>query len=67
MYDYFCNDCENVQEEFHSMSFEGKIECTACKSQNTSKMISGQVGVKFNGSGFYCNDYGKKNENTDSK
>jgi putative FmdB family regulatory protein len=59
-YDYQCRDCENVQEEVHGMTQTPKIKCSACKSKNISKMISGNVGVKFNGSGFYENDYKDK-------
>ena len=68
-YDYKCNDCQNVQQEFHGMKEMPKnLECSACQSGNLSKIISGGLGVHFRGTGFYQTDYKRKeNENTSSE
>ena len=53
--------CKSVIEIFHSMS-EEKTEaiCENCgKEIKVSKMLSGNAGVHFKGSGFFVNDYKK--------
>jgi putative FmdB family regulatory protein len=59
-YDYKCRECGNEFEEFHSMTSETKVKCSSCKSEECTKMISGGIGVKFNGTGFYETDYKNK-------
>lgn len=39
-YDYQCEKCENMQEEFHSMKDSPKIVCKKCGSNKTKKVIS---------------------------
>ena len=56
-YDYQCDECEHVFEEFHSMNASPELECPSCKSENVVKMVSGGAGVHFKGSGFYATDY----------
>jgi putative FmdB family regulatory protein len=60
-YDYGCDnkECTNVQEEKHGMQEDPKIKCSICNS-DMSKEISGSMGVKFVGDGFFVNDYKDK-------
>lgn len=41
MYDYQCEECENIQEELHSMSGpDYDIKCEKCGSKNIKRLIS---------------------------
>jgi predicted nucleic acid-binding Zn ribbon protein len=63
-YDYknlTCHDdkCEKIIEKFHGMN--EKIEEMVCENCGqkikVTKMLSGNAGVHFRGSGFFVNDY----------
>ena len=55
LYDYKCQDCENVQEEMHPMSGpKYKITCEECGSDKMKKVISASY-IKFVGSGWDTN------------
>ena len=60
-YDYKCNKCGNVFEVFQKITDEPLQKCPDC-SGNIKRLISGGAGIIFKGSGFYVNDYKKKNE-----
>jgi putative FmdB family regulatory protein len=53
-YDYQCEECDNTIEVTHSMKEEFKEKCEC--GGNYEKLIS-PPSIKFNGSGFYVNDY----------
>jgi len=55
-YDYECNECKNVQEEFHAMTQTPKFACKKCGGK-TTKIISEGAGIAFHGTGFYTTDY----------
>ena len=55
-YDYQCIKCKHVQEEFHSIIASPEIKCDKCGNK-TIRLISGQAGIIFKGSGFYVTDY----------
>ena len=58
-YQYRCPSCGHEFEEFQAMS-EDPIElCPSC-GKKTQRLISGGIGLIFKGSGFYINDYKKK-------
>jgi putative FmdB family regulatory protein len=58
-YQYRCPSCGHEFEEFQTMS-EDPIEiCPSC-GKATQRLISGGAGLIFKGSGFYINDYKKK-------
>jgi putative FmdB family regulatory protein len=58
-YQYRCSSCGHEFEEFQTMS-EDPIElCPAC-GKKTQRLISGGTGFILKGSGFYSNDYKKK-------
>jgi putative FmdB family regulatory protein len=53
------NKCKETMEIFHGMSetIENWV-CESCgKEIKVSKMLSGNAGVHFKGSGFFVNDY----------
>jgi putative FmdB family regulatory protein len=39
-YNYQCEKCENIQEEFHRMSEKPEIICNKCKSKKINKCFS---------------------------
>jgi putative FmdB family regulatory protein len=59
-YEYVCNNCGYVFEEFQKISDEPIKICHKCGG-NVSKKISAGVGLIFKGSGFYITDYKRSN------
>lgn len=57
-YDYKCESCESIHEEFHAMSKAPRIVCAACGGKCRMIYAVGQVPI-FKGAGFHCNDYPK--------
>ena len=58
-YDYFC-DCGYETEKFQSIKDTTKFKCPKCNKQLRKKIGKG-AGIIFKGSGFYKNDYGRRN------
>ncbi|MBM3934722.1 MAG: zinc ribbon domain-containing protein [SAR202 cluster bacterium] len=59
IYEYSCEKCSNEFELRQSFSAEPVTACPKC--EGTSRRVIRAVPVVFKGSGFYVNDYGKKN------
>jgi len=57
-YEYECEKCGKVFEEFQSMLDEPLTRCknNACKGK-VHRLLSGGAGFLFKGSGFYITDY----------
>lgn len=55
-YDYQCEKCGKVFEEFHKMSEQPELKCPSCGGK-PKRMIGGGAGIVFKGSGFYKTDY----------
>lgn len=57
IYDYKCLDCENIQEERHSMKEDPVIKCKECGSEHTKRYM-GNANIRniFKGTGFAVND-----------
>jgi len=55
-YDYRCEACEHVFEEFQNMTDDPLEECPKCKG-SVKRLIGGGAGIIFKGSGFYATDY----------
>jgi len=56
-YQYFCENCGNIFEQFSSISnFSRERECPICGNSAQLK-ISGGNGLIFKGNGFYITDY----------
>jgi len=58
-YEYQCDDCGNNFDTFQQMSEDPLKTCHKCKS-TLRRVIHGGTTIIFKGSGFYCNDHGKK-------
>lgn len=59
-YDYECSKCGKRCEFFQSMSDKPMKKCPECGANKLRRLISGGAGIIFRGSGFYVNDYKKK-------
>jgi len=62
-YDYRCNECDHEFEAFQSMTEDALTECKKCDGK-ILRIISKNVGIAFNGSGFYINDSKAKKTET---
>ncbi len=59
-YEYRCDECGYVFEEFQSMNDEPLTTCPKCKG-SVQRLIGPGAGLIFKGSGFYLTDYKKSN------
>ncbi|HUI31053.1 MAG TPA: zinc ribbon domain-containing protein [Candidatus Acidoferrales bacterium] len=59
-YEYKCDNCGFLFEEFQSMSDEPIKNCPKCQGK-VQRLISAGAGMIFKGSGFYLTDYKKSN------
>jgi len=53
LYEYCCNDCEKVWEEWHSMENQPEIKCECGKK---ARRVFGVGDIQFTGHGFYVTD-----------
>ena len=58
IYEYECRDCGKRIEVIHGVDEKGPEHCLACQGQ--LKRLLGVPGLIFKGSGFYINDYARK-------
>lgn len=56
-YDYICDACGHVWEEFQSITAEATKKCPNCKKKKARRRIGSGAGIIFKGSGFYQTDY----------
>lgn len=59
-YEYECNDCNHSFDVFQNIADERLTNCPKCKKGKVTRIISGGAGIIFKGSGFYVNDYKKR-------
>lgn len=59
-YEYKCDNCNEVFEEFQSITDEPIEKCPKCGGK-VQRLISAGAGLIFKGSGFYLTDYKKSN------
>jgi len=59
-YEYKCENCGFVFEEFQSMNDVPINKCPKCKGK-VRRLIGAGAGMIFKGSGFYLTDYKKSN------
>ena len=59
IYEYHCKNCDVKFEYLKSISESKPTKCPKCDKE-AEKLISNLGGLKFNGSGFYINDYKKE-------
>lgn len=56
-YDYRCDNCEHVFEEFQSMSASPLRKCPECGKLKLKRLIGTGAAVLFKGDGFWQTDY----------
>lgn len=56
-YDYRCDHCEHVFEEFQSITAKLLKKCPACGKRALQRLIGAGGAIIFKGSGFYETDY----------
>jgi len=64
IYEYTCDKCGAVSEEFHGMDENPRVKCGECGGKAQRGISS--TAVIFKGSGFYINDHGKKSQGVDN-
>ncbi|MFN3135069.1 MAG: FmdB family zinc ribbon protein [Candidatus Kryptonium sp.] len=60
VYEYQCDSCGYIFEEFHGVNDEPLKICPKCGG-SVRRKISAGVGLIFKGSGFYITDYKRGN------
>ena len=60
-YNYKCNSCNYVSSIIQSIKDDPLIKCNKCNGK-INRVIGGNLGLIFKGSGFYQTDYVKKNK-----
>jgi putative FmdB family regulatory protein len=61
IYEYLCQNCGHAFEEMQTMKEEPLVKCPKCGKNTLKKLIGAGTSIIFKGSGFYINDYKKKN------
>jgi len=56
-YDYKCDACNHLWEEFQSIKADPIKKCPKCGKSKARRQIGGGAGLIFKGSGFYLTDY----------
>ena len=51
IYRFHCTKCDNEFKGTFKVN-ETKVECPECKSNETERLVSRNVGVSYNGKGF---------------
>jgi putative FmdB family regulatory protein len=59
---YTCGNCGEVYTDLQHMSDDSLTPCPKCGSADVKRMVAKGVGVILKGSGFYSNDYKKKED-----
>lgn len=59
IYEYGCEKCGGVFEEFQSMSAPPLTRCSLCGSKKVRKLVSNTSFI-LKGSGWYVTDYSRK-------
>jgi len=58
LYEYECKECRNRVEVLHGLDEQGPNRCEKCGGE--LRRLLGVPGLIFKGSGFYVNDYARK-------
>ncbi len=56
-YEYRCNACDHLWEDFQSIKAPPTKKCPDCGKSKAERIISAGGGIIFKGSGFYQTDY----------
>ena len=66
IYVYTCKKCGEIHEALQKFSDPPLKTCPHCEGE-LEKQFSGQVGLHFQGSGFYITDYVRNNGGSNGK
>ncbi len=55
-YEYRCPSCGHAFEKIEKISVTTRPKCPKCGTR-AERLISGGIGLRFKGSGFYITDY----------
>lgn len=64
-YDYECMQCGHKEEILQKMTDEPFTECPQCRQSSFKRKFGRGIGLQFQGSGFYCTDYGAQPSSTE--
>jgi putative FmdB family regulatory protein len=56
-YEYECDACEHLFEEFQSMRDEPLTKCPQCGKKKLRRLFGSGAAILFRGTGFYQTDY----------
>jgi len=59
LYEYQCQDCKQISEVIQKLSDPDPTHCKECGG--TLERLLSAPAIRFKGSGWYVNDYGKSN------
>lgn len=62
LYEYQCTECEATLEAIQAFSAPPLEECPECGRSSLKKLLSAPA-FQFKGSGWYVNDYARKDKN----
>jgi putative FmdB family regulatory protein len=60
LYEYHCKNCDYIFEKLQSFKSTLMRECPKCSGELIVPITTSSL--RFNGTGFYINDYGKKSQ-----
>lgn len=63
-YEYRCESCQQTTEELQKINDAPLKVCPSCKKETLKRTFSAGAGLAFQGKGFYCTDYIKKEESS---
>lgn len=64
-YEYECQNCGYVFEEFQNITAPPIKKCPKCNKGKVKRLIGAGSGIIFKGSGFYATDYRKDKSKKD--
>ncbi len=60
-YEYKCENCEHLFEQFQSITAKPLRKCPKCGENKLNRLIGSGSGIIFKGTGFYQTDYRSEN------
>ena len=67
IYEYVCNECEQITELLQKVGAEAPSECKSCGKPDTMKKKVSQTSFQLKGRGWYSDLYGSSPQNDSPK